>query len=190
MSRLGSKPLPIPEKVKAEFKNHSVEIQGPLGKLSLAVNRNLDVKIENNQILVINKGTDRQDNMLHGLTRGLIKNLLDGVTHGFKKDLEIHGLGFKASIEANKLVMHLGFSHPVTFEVPKGIKVTVDKLNLLSVSGIDKYMVGQTAASIRAFRKPEPYKGTGIRYVGEHIIKKAGKAAAVGAAGGVSTAKK
>jgi large subunit ribosomal protein L6 len=190
MSRLGSKALNLPDKVKVEYKNNSIEVQGPLGKLSMAIDRNLEIKLDNKQVLVVNNGTERRDNMMHGLTRGLIKNLLQGVTEGFKKELEIHGLGFKASTDGKNLTMTLGFSHPVVFPIPQGIKISTDKQSIISISGIDKYLVGQTAAAIRAFKKPEPYKGTGIRYVGEHIIKKAGKAAAVGAAGGVTATKK
>lgn len=183
MSRLGKKPLPIPEKVKVESKNNSLEISGPLGKILQPIPERLSVKLGNNQVLVEAKDAAHETDTLHGLIRGLIKNALEGVTHGFKKDLEVQGLGYRAALEGKNLNLSLGFSHPVVFPVPEGIKITVDKQTLISVSGVDKALVGEIAARLHALRPPEPYKGTGIRYVGEHIIKKAGKAAA-GAAGG------
>jgi large subunit ribosomal protein L6 len=189
MSRLGKKPLPIPEKVKVEFKNHVLEIAGPLGKRSQEIPAQLDVKIDKNELLLLVGDQTRETNMLHGLFRGLVKNDLDGVTHGFKKDLEIHGLGFKANPEGqNVVVFQIGYSHPIHFPIPVGIKITIDKQTLVSVSGVDKRLVGEVASSIRALKPPEPYKGTGIRYAGEHIIKKVGKTAA-GAAAPVSGGK-
>lgn len=187
MSRLGKKPLPIPEKVKVELKNDNLEISGPMGKIAQPIPSQLSVKLGNNQVLVEAKNTARETDMLHGLTRGLIKNALQGVVQGFKKDLEVQGLGYRAALEGKNLNLSLGFSHPVVFPIPEGIKVTVDKQTLISVSGVDKGLVGEVAARLHALRPPEPYKGTGIRYVGEHIIKKVGKAAA-GAAGGGAAA--
>jgi large subunit ribosomal protein L6 len=183
MSRLGKKPLPIPEKVKVEFKNHVLEITGPLGKLVQPIDPRLTITLSKTEILVEALADTREHNMLHGLYRGLVKNTLEGVTQGFKKDLEIHGLGFKAAAEGKNINLQLGYSHPISFPVPDGIKITIDKQTLLSISGLDKALVGETAARIRALKKPEPYKGTGVRYVGEHLIKKVGKTAA-GAAGG------
>ncbi len=183
MSRLGKKPLPVPEKVKVEFKNHVVEIAGPLGKIAQPVDPRLNVKVDAKSVLVEALGETREHNMLHGLTRGLIKNALEGVTAGFKKDLEVQGLGYKAALEGKNLNLSLGFSHPVSFPVPEGIKITVDKQTLISISGVNKEKVGEIAARIHALRPPEPYKGTGVRYVGEHIIRKVGKTAA-GASGG------
>lgn len=185
MSRLGKKPLTIPDKVKVEFKNRVIEVTGPLGKISRPVlTPNIDVKVDKNQVTVEMKGNIREDNMMHGLIRGVLKNDLTGVTQGFKKDLEIQGLGYKASVEGKNLLLNLGFSHPVNFPIPDGIKINVEKNTFISISGFDKNVVGEMAARIRSLRKPEPYKGTGVRYVGEHIIRKAGKAAAAGAAGG------
>ena len=184
MSRLGKKPLTIPEKVKAEFKNGILELTGPLGKHSLPVDNRVSVKIEGNIISFSISDETRESNMLHGLIRGLVKNALEGVVSGFKKNLEIQGLGFKANVEGKNINMSLGFSHPVSVLIPDGLKVTVEKNTLLAIAGVDKALVGEFAASLRAIKKPEPYKGTGIRYAGEHIIKKAGKSAAVGAAGG------
>jgi large subunit ribosomal protein L6 len=193
MTRLGKKPLQIPEKVKIDFKNQRLEITGPLGKAVETVYETLSVKVSNNEVLIVSNGTTRKDDMIHGLTRGLVKNMLIGVTQGYKKDLEIQGLGFKSAVEGKNLNLQLGFSHPVVFPIPEGIKITIDKQNFVTVAGVSKYLVGETAARIRAVCPPEPYKGTGIRYVGEHIIRKAGKAAAVGAGatgGGGGAAKK
>ncbi|MCX5782306.1 MAG: 50S ribosomal protein L6 [Elusimicrobia bacterium] len=187
MSRLGKKPLQLPNKVKVEFKNSLLEIDGPLGKLIQPIDKRVAVKVEGNNIFFSISNNEREDNMLHGLIRGLVKNAFEGVTKGFKKNLEIHGLGFKAAVEGNNITMTLGFSHPVTVPIPEGIKIAVEKNTLVSVSGIDKALVGEFAASLRDIRKPEPYKGTGIRYAGEHIIKKAGKTAAVGAAAAVGS---
>lgn len=183
MSRLGKKPLPIPEKVKVEVKKNVLEISGPAGKISQPIDSRLSAKTENNQVFIEAKGEGREYSMMHGLTRGLIKNALAGAAAGFKKDLEIQGLGFKAIAEGKDIVFTLGYSHAIRFPVPEGIKITIEKQTMVSVSGVDKAMVGEVAASIRALKKPEPYKGTGVRYVGEHIIRKAGKAAA-GSAGG------
>ena len=182
MSRLGKKPLPTPEKVKAEFKNHVLEISGPLGKISQSIPHQLSVKTENNQVLVTAESESREVNMLHGLFRGLVKNALTGVTHGFKKDLEIQGLGFKANVEGKNVIFQVGYSHQIHFPIPEGIKIAIDKQTLIAVTGVDKALVGEVAANIRSLKKPEPYKGTGIRYVGEHIIKKVGKTAAGAAA--------
>jgi large subunit ribosomal protein L6 len=184
MARLGNKALQIPEKVKAEFKSSVLKITGPLGVLSLTIPPKIDIKLENNQILAVMLDKTRQTNMLHGLIRGLVKNNLEGVTKGYKKELEMIGLGYKAAVEGKNLNMALGFSHPIVFPIPEGVKIEVDKQTRLVVSGCDKALVGQVAAMIRSYREPEPYGGTGIKYLGEHIIRKAGKAAAAGAAGG------
>jgi large subunit ribosomal protein L6 len=183
MSRLGKKPVQIPEKVKAEFKNGLLEITGPGGKLSQVIDNKINIKIDKDSILVEILGESREHNMFHGLTRGLIVNMIHGVTKGFKKELEAIGLGYKASIEGGKkLVLAVGFSHLVNLAIPSTIKVTAaptpDKNTLITVTGIDKYEVGAFAAKIRATKPPEPYKGFGIRYLDEKIIRKAGKAAA------------
>ncbi|MGA2090726.1 MAG: 50S ribosomal protein L6 [Endomicrobiales bacterium] len=183
MSRLGSKPLQIPDKVKVNFANAMLEVQGPLGSLKQPVDHRLTVKVNKDNVIVEALGTTREHNMLHGLIRGLVKNAFEGVSTGFKKDLEIQGLGFKAALDGKNIVMSLGYSHPVVFTIPDGIKVSIEKQTLLSISGVNKELVGEVAARIRSQKKPEPYKGTGIRYVGEHIVRKVGKAAA-GSAGG------
>jgi large subunit ribosomal protein L6 len=191
MSRIGRMPIAIPEKVKVDVHPGRVEVTGPMGKMIQALPPHTAVKIENNQALVRIEGlSDEEGGALHGLARSLINNAVIGVTQGFKKDLEIVGLGYRAQVAGDKLTLQLGFAHPVEFKLPTGIKVTVDpKQTLLSISGVDCYRVGEVAAQIRRIRKPEVYKGTGIRYAGEHIIKKAGKAAA-GAAGAVGGAVK
>jgi len=191
MSRLGKKPLPIPDKVKVEFNSndHALKITGPMGTMVQKLNPRVTVKIEKNQLTIEPLGNSKEDNMIHGLMRGIVKNDLEGVVHGYKKDLEIQGLGYKAALEGKNLNLNIGFSHPIVFPIPEGIKITVDKQTLLSITGIDKTLVGETAARIRLMKPPEPYGGTGVRYVGEHIIRKAGKAAA-GAAGGGAGGKK
>lgn len=185
MSRLGKKPVALPDKVKAEFKNGILEITGPNGKLSQTIDKRIGVKIDKESVLLEALGDSREHNMMHGLYRGLANNMVEGVTKGFKKELEIVGLGYKANIEGGKnLVMSVGFSHTVSLPIPSSVKVTAaltpDKNTLVTVSGIDKYEVGAFAAKIRAVKPSEPYKGFGVKYVGEHIIRKAGKAAAGG----------
>jgi large subunit ribosomal protein L6 len=173
----------MPEKVKAEFKEGILEVTGPCGKLLQVIDKKINVKIDKNTIFVEALGDSRQHNMLHGLTRGLVVNMVEGVTRGFKKELEIIGLGYKANVESEKnLVMAVGFSHLITLPVPCTVKVdiflTPDKNTLITVTGIDKYEVGAFAARIRAVKPAEPYKGFGIKYAGEKIIRKAGKATA------------
>jgi large subunit ribosomal protein L6 len=185
MSRLGKKAIQLSEKVKAGFKDGVLEITGPTGKLLQIVDSKIGVKLDGNNLFFEQLGDTNQHNTLQGLYRGLANNMVIGVTQGFKKDLELVGLGYKANIEAGKnLVMSVGFSHSVTIEIPTTVKViaalTPDKTTLVTITGIDKYEVGAFAAKVRAVKPPEPYKGFGIRYVGEHIIRKAGKAAAAG----------
>jgi large subunit ribosomal protein L6 len=178
--------IAIPDKVKIEAKDGGVEVSGPLGKLVQALPPGMLVKLEKNQAH-IEPAPDAGENAgaLHGLARALLNNAVIGVTQGFKKELEILGLGYRAQITGDKLTLTLGFAHPKEFKLPPGIKVTIDpKQTILSVTGFDAYLVGEVAARIRRLRPPEPYKGTGIKYVGEHIIRKAGKAAAGAAAGG------
>lgn len=183
MSRLGKKPIQIPEKVKAEFNNGILEVTGPGGKLSQVIDKKIAVKVDKNEMTVVPLGDSREHNMMQGLYRGLALNMVEGVTNGFKKELEVIGLGYKANIEAGKnLILAVGFSHLVNLPIPSTVKVTAvltpDKNTLITVTGIDKYEVGAFAAKIRAVKPSEPYKGFGIKYVGEHIIRKAGKAAA------------
>jgi large subunit ribosomal protein L6 len=188
MSRIGKMPITIPEKVKIDVRPDSVEVSGPLGKMVQTLPPHTTVKVDKNIATVELVGlNDEEGGALHGLARSLVNNAVTGVTQGFKKDLEIVGLGYRAQASGNKLSLQLGFAHPVDFPLPPGIKATVDtKQTLVSITGIDRYQVGEIAAQIRRLKPPEVYKGTGIRYTGEHIIKKAGKAAAgaTGAAAG------
>jgi large subunit ribosomal protein L6 len=187
MSRIGRMPIAIPDKVKIEPKGNVIEVTGPLGKVTQVIPAGIVVKIDKNVATV--EKTDaagEKGSALHGLSRSLINNAVIGVTHGFKKELEIVGLGYRAQVAGDKLTLTLGFAHPTVFKLPTGIKVAIDpKMTLLTITGSDAYVVGETAAQIRRLKKPEPYKGSGIKYVGEHIIRKAGKAAA-GAAGGAA----
>lgn len=190
MSRIGRQPIVIPDSVKLELRGEFVEVSGPLGKLTQKLPLGISVKVEKNQAIV-ERDTSRIDGgSLHGLSRSLLQNAVIGVTHGFKKELEIVGLGYRAQVAGDKLTMTLGFAHPAEYRLPAGIKVAVDpKQTLLTITGVDAYLVGEVAAQIRRLKKPEPYKGSGIKYVGEHIIRKAGKAAA-GAVGGAGAGAK
>jgi large subunit ribosomal protein L6 len=191
MSRIGRKPITIPEKVKIESKNGLIEVTGPLGKIHQQIPKGITLKIDNNiATLSPESAEDETLRAMHGLARTLVQNAVIGVTTGFKKDLEIQGLGYRAQVAGDKLTLSLGFAYPIEFKLPAGIKATIDpKQTLVSISGVDAYLVGETAARIRRLKKPEPYKGSGIRYVGERIIRKAGKAAA-GAVGGGAGGKK
>jgi large subunit ribosomal protein L6 len=169
--------------VKAEFKNRVLEVTGPGGRLSQIIDDRINVKIGDNSILIEALEESREHNMFHGLIRGLVVNMVEGVTKGFEKELEVIGLGYKATVEhKDKLVLAVGFSHLVNLTIPSTVQVMVtlkpDKNTLITVKGIDKYEVGAFAARIKAVKPPEPYKGFGIRYLGEKIIRKAGKAAA------------
>lgn len=178
MSRIGKQPIIIPGNVEAKVSGNIVEAKGPKGALSLNFKENISIKIENSQIEVLPKNDkNKEDRAIWGLTRALLANIIKGVSEGFEKKLEISGVGFKAQMQGKKLVMNLGFSHPVEMEFPENIEVSAEK-NAITIKGIDKYLVGQAAADIRAKKKPEPYKGKGIRYAGEYIKLKAGKKAA------------
>lgn len=178
MSRIGKKPIDIPDKVKVEVKDSTVFVEGPKGKLNYNIPYRISVEVNSGKVLVKRAGDAKTDKSLHGLVRALITNLIKGVTEGYKKDLEILGVGYRAQIQGKNLNMRLRFSHPVNFPVPEGIQIQCPKQNQITVSGIDKEMVGRVAASIRSILPPEPYKGTGIRYAGEFVRKKIGKAAA------------
>lgn len=177
MSRIGKKPIAIPAGVKFAVAERVVTVEGPKGKLSLILPPHVDAAVEGTNIVVTTADETREANAMHGLARSLINNMVGGVTAGFKKELAIVGVGYKAQLAGSKLTLSLGYSHPVVFEVPKQIKLTVTPENKMIVEGIDKQLVGETAAQIRRFRPPEPYKGKGIRYVDERIILKEGKSA-------------
>jgi len=182
MSRVGRKVIPIPKGVQVQVKADRLEIQGPKGKLTSPVPHGIAFKLENGELQAERKGDEGPQRALHGLARALANNAVVGVTEGFTKELDIVGVGYKATVEGQKVVFALGYSHPVVYPIPAGIKVAVDaKANRVTVSGIDRQQVGQVAAEIRELRKPDPYKQKGIRYVGEVLKKKAGKAGATGA---------
>jgi large subunit ribosomal protein L6 len=177
MSRIGRKPIVIPKDVKVEGKDGSVFVEGPKGKLGRELPVRISLEIKDNQAFVKRISDMAQDKSLQGLIRALIFNMIKGVTEGYVKELEIVGVGYKAGIQGNNLNMQLGFSHPVVFPIPEGIKITTPKQTQIVVSGIDREKVGEVASEIRAVCPPEPYKGKGIRFSGEYVKKKVGKAA-------------
>ncbi len=174
MSKIGKKPITLPQGVSANVENRAVKIKGPKGELIFNLPREIELKIENDRILVLPIGKSKKTPALWGTARAVIANMVLGVEKGFEKKLEIEGVGFKAQMQGNDLTLNLGFSHPVLFKTPEGIKISVEK-NAITVSGISLELVSQTAANIRALKKPEPYKGKGIRYAGEVVRRKAGK---------------
>lgn len=178
MSRIGKKPINIPNQVKVNIDKDIISVEGPKGKLQFRIPNYISLEVKDNQILVKRNKDDKIARSLHGLTRAIIFNMVKGVTEGYSKELEIVGLGFRAQVDKNKLVLNLGFSHPVEFDIPKNIQIQTPTQTKIVVTGIDKQLVGDTAARIRAIYPPEPYKGKGIRYVGEIVRKKVGKAAA------------
>lgn len=177
MSRIGKKPIEIPSGVTVTIDQHTVSVKGPKGETRLDIHPKMEVKREDNRIVVERTSENRIYRSLHGLTRSLILNMIIGVTKGFEKSLDISGIGYKAILQGKKLVFTLGYSHPVNFELPEGIEASVDpKQTQITIKGIDKYKVGQVSANIRGLKKPEPYKGKGIMYTGERIRRKVGKA--------------
>ncbi len=180
MSRIGNAPIAMPEKVTVVVQGSAIEVKGPKGALSLPLDQltSFDIKVADNQVTVARQSNEKEIRAKHGLLRNLIRNMVVGVSEGYKKELEINGVGYRADAKGKSLVLTLGFSHPVTFPIPEGIKISVEKQTLLRIEGIDKQLVGQTAAQIRELRPPEPYKGKGIKYVEEVIQRKAGKTAA------------
>jgi len=180
MSRIGRMPITIPEGVTVKKEGNVVTVKGPKGELSRELHKDMIVEIEGNQILVKRPSDEKIHRSLHGLTRTLIANMVTGVTQGFTKTLEIVGVGYRAAKAGTKLNLTLGFSHPVVVEPPAGVTIDVPAPNKIVISGADKEAVGQLAAQIRSYRKPEPYKGKGIKYEGEVIRRKVGKAGAKG----------
>ncbi|GMW01600.1 MAG: 50S ribosomal protein L6 [Candidatus Hydrogenedentota bacterium] len=177
MSRVGKLPVTIPSGVKCDLKGRTLTVTGPKGTLTQTFHPDVDVKIENNEIAVTRPNNRPAVRALHGLTRALINNMVRGVTEGFERTLVINGVGYRAALQGTTLNLSLGYSHPITVEPPKGIAFAVDGTQTIKISGIDKAAVGQIAADIRSLRKPEPYKGKGIKYDNETIRRKAGKAA-------------
>ncbi|MCX5709001.1 MAG: 50S ribosomal protein L6 [Candidatus Omnitrophica bacterium] len=178
MSRIGRKPVAIPSGVKVEIKEGTIFVEGPKGKLSRVLPGRTNVEIKNNIANVTRQGNIASDKALQGLIRALLVNMVKGVTEGYVKELEIVGVGFKAAVQGNNLKLEVGYSHPVNFTAPEGIKIETPKATQVVIRGIDKEKVGEVAAEIRLVYPPEPYKGKGIRYVGEFVKKKVGKAQA------------
>ena len=181
MSRVGRKVIVVPAGVKVQVGDKALEVQGPKGKLSTPVPPGIKFALEGQQLSCLRSNDEQKLRAFHGLARALAQNAIKGVTEGFSKDLDIVGVGYRAALEGGKVVFALGFSHPIEFKVPDGIKIAIEKQTHLTVSGIDRQKVGQVAAEIRDLRRPDPYKQKGIRYVGEVLKKKAGKAGATGA---------
>ena len=177
MSRIGKKSVVVPDGVDVNISGRKISIKGPKGSLDFEFHPDVEVKIEEKEIMVVARKKTKQARSIWGLTRMLVSNMIDGVTKGFEKQLELQGVGFRMAIQGKKINMALGFSHPVEVEIPEGLEAKIEK-NILTISGIDKQQVGQFAASTRALKKVEPYKGKGFRYVGEIVRKKAGKKAA------------
>jgi len=175
MSRIGKQPIAIPPKVKVEVKGQQVFVEGPKGKLIWQLPRRTSIKLDNGQLVVSRQGDNDEVKALHGLSRALVNNMVRGVSEGFVKKLEIQGVGFKAAVQGKTVNLSLGYSHPVVYPIPDQIKVTVDENTKLTIEGPDRQVVGQVAAEIRSFYPPEPYKGKGVRYSDERVIRKEGK---------------
>lgn len=187
MSRIGKKPVALPDKVKAKVENGKVLVEGPLGKLSYNLPDGINAAVASNVINISVAQGAADKSALFGTARARVNNMVSGVVKEFEKVLEISGVGFKGEVKGNTVSMTLGFSHPVIVDIPQGIKMSFDpKQTVLTIKGIDREAVGNLAAQIKRIKKPEPYKGTGIKYQGEHIIRKAGKTAAGAGAGGAA----
>jgi large subunit ribosomal protein L6 len=176
MSRIGKRSVLLPDKVKLDIsQSGSVTVEGPKGKLAWNLPKQITLRVEGKEIKLERSDEARNVRALHGLSRSLVQNMVTGVSKGYQRELEIHGVGFRAQVQGKSLNLSLGYSHPVIFNIPEGIKVTVQENTKLLIEGVDKQKVGQVAADIRSFYPPEPYKGKGIRYVGEQILRKEGK---------------
>jgi large subunit ribosomal protein L6 len=175
MSRIGKQPIAIPAKVKVEVKGAKVFVEGPKGKLDMPIPRRTSLKVEGSNVTVSRDGDDSEAKALHGLSRSLLNNMVKGVSEGYVKKLEINGVGFKAAVVGKVVNMSLGYSHPINYDIPEQIKVTVEENTKVTIEGPDKQVVGQVAAELRAFYPPEPYKGKGVKYSDERIERKEGK---------------
>ena len=178
MSRIGRKPIPLPDGVKVKLQPDRVEVEGPNGKLTTRLMNGVRIEQNNGELRAVPERESRELAPFWGLTRTLVANAVHGVSKGFSKELDIVGIGYRAQVEGKRVLFNLGYSHPIEFDIPDGIKVEVDKQTRIKVSGVDKHLVGQVAARIRALREPDPYKQKGVRYVGEQLKKKAGKTGA------------
>jgi large subunit ribosomal protein L6 len=176
MSRIGKKEIPLPDKVKVNVAGSgAITVEGPKGKLEWTLPKGIVAKVEEKSVAFTTESESRTARAMHGLSRALVNNMVTGVSQGFKRDLEIQGVGFKAAVQGKQLNLSIGKSHPVLFDIPEEVKVTVTDNTKISVEGIDRQIVGQAAANIRAYYPPEPYKGKGIRYAGEQVRRKEGK---------------
>lgn len=177
MSRIGRQPIPLPPGVKVAVKAGLVSVEGPKGALSQPLPPGIEARVEDGRVVVTRRDEAKARKALHGLTRALLQNAVTGVTRGWQKDLEIHGVGYRAQVSGGTVVFHLGYTHPIEFPIPEGVTITVERQTRIAVSGMDRQKVGQVAAQIRALRPPDVYKQKGIRYAGEVLRRKAGKAA-------------
>jgi len=177
MSRIGKMPIPLPDGVEVKISKGRIEVKGPKGKLSRDIVGNIEVKKDEKELSVVPLDENPKTRAFHGLMRSLINNMVVGVSQGFKKNLQVSGVGYRAQVSGNKLVLNVGYSHPIEFPLPEGISASVSKDGVIEVSGIDKQVVGDVAARIRKVRPPDAYKGKGIRYVDEHVVLKPGKSA-------------
>jgi large subunit ribosomal protein L6 len=175
MSRVGLKPISLPAKVAIKVEGNTVQVEGPKGKLDFSVPAGISLKSEDGNVIVSRATEQREHRALHGTVRSIVNNMITGVSTGFVKDLEIHGVGLRAAVKGSDLDLSLGRSHPLLHPIPTGLTVTVNENTKIKVEGIDKQLVGQFAAEVRAFYKPEPYKGKGVRYVGEKVRRREGK---------------
>jgi large subunit ribosomal protein L6 len=178
MSRIGRKPVVVPKGVTVQLQGHSVAVKGPRGELRRSLHPDMQIALDKDQFTVARPTEEKRHKALHGLTRTLVQNMVEGVSKGFQKTLEIQGVGYKAEAKPYGVNLIVGYSHPVKYEAPKGIKISVENNTVVKIEGADKELVGQVAAELRAVRPPEPYKGKGIRYQGEQVRRKAGKTGA------------
>ena len=175
MSRIGKKPVPLPKGVTASVEGRTVKVKGPKGELKVTLVDDVDVALEDAGVVVSPRAGFERARAMWGMSRTLVNNLVVGVTHGFSEKLEINGVGYRAAVQGKNLNLQLGFSHDVAYPIPDGIQIVAEKPTALTITGIDKQLVGQVAAEIRAYRPPEPYKGKGVKYASEHILRKEGK---------------
>ena len=175
MSRIGKKPVPLPKGVTALVKDGTVSVKGPKGELKVRLAKEIEASVGDGGISITPRATDDRSRSMWGMQRTLVNNLVVGVTTGFSQKLEINGVGYRAAVQGKKLNLQLGFSHDINYPIPEGIQITTEKPTMLTISGADKQLVGQVASEIRGYRPPEPYKGKGVKYAGEHIRRKEGK---------------
>jgi large subunit ribosomal protein L6 len=178
MSRIGRKPVTVPKGVTLQLEGNNVAVKGPRGELRRSLHPDMQIALDKDQFTVARPSEEKRHKALHGLTRTLVQNMVEGVSKGFSKTLEIQGVGYKAETKPYGVNLIVGYSHPVKYQAPKGIKISVDNNTVVKIEGADKELVGQVAAELRSVRPPEPYKGKGIRYQGEHVRRKAGKTGA------------